>query len=491
MIRITFIALLSILPQHLFAADAKTVTVGSKTFTESYVLAEIVSQMIEDAGEAKVNRKPGLGGTGIVYQALVNGELDVYPEYTGTISEAILKDPSTRSLESIRKALASLGLVVSDPLGFNNTYAIAVRGEMARRHGLKRISDLTRVPEIRVGFSHEFMKRSDGYPGLSARYGFKLSNVKRIAHGLAYEALERGEIDLTDIYSTDAKIEKLDLVMLEDDRRFFPAYLAVLLARKSFVERYPKTWAALRSLEGRLDEKAMIKLNAMADIERGSFHDIAATFLKKKLTAGDRGGRAHMLWRLTRQHLFLVTVSLAFSILIGLPLGVLSSRVPLLGQVVLTVSGLLQTIPSLALLCFLIPFFGIGVLPALVALFLYGLLPIVTGAHTGLRGIDPKLLESAHALGLSPIQRLMLIELPLASRSVMAGIRTSAIIGIGTATLAALIGAGGYGAPIVTGLALNDTETILTGAIPAAVLALATHVIFEGLDAILIPKGIR
>lgn len=487
-----FVFLTTLLSTSLWAAERPVINVGSKTFTESYVLAEIISQVIEDADEATVSRKFGLGGTGIVYQALAGGEIDIYPEYTGTISEAILRDPSMTDVGAIRSALGRMNLVVSSPLGFNNTYALAARRDFAKLHGLNRISDLTHIPEIRIGFSHEFMKRPDGYPGLIARYDLKLKNVKPIAHSLAYEALYRDEIDLTDVYSTDAKIEKLGLVVLKDDKTFFPAYFAVLVARKDLAARLPKTWLALRALEGKISEQEMIKLNAMADIDKVSFHDIAANFLRKEKTNGVGGeSLKQMLWRLTRQHTYLVVVSLFLSILIGLPLGVLSARYPILGQAILTISGLLQTIPSLALLCFLIPLFGIGTLPALVALFLYGLLPIVTGVHTGLVGLDPRLTESANALGLSSLQRLKLIDLPLASRSIMAGIRTSAIIGIGTATLAALVGAGGYGAPIVTGLALNDMETILTGAVPAAVMALLTHTIFEGINTVLIPKGIR
>lgn len=475
------------------ATALPTLTVGSKTFTEGYILSETVSQIIEETGEAKVNRKFGLGGTGIVYQALSSGEIDLYPEYTGTIAETVLKDPAITDTKAIRSAVEKLGLIMSDSLGFNNTYALAVRGDFAHQHKLSQISDLAKTPNIRVGLTHEFVNRPDGYPKLIDHYGIKWSDVSLMAHALAYEAIARNEIDLTDIYSTDAKIEKLGLVVLKDDKKIFPNYFAVLLARKDLSLRFPKTWVALKSLEGKINEHEMIRLNAMADIDKLSFREVASRFLQEKLPGKHQspGETAETLSSLTRQHLVLVGISLLLSILVGIPLGILSTRYEILGQTILTLSGVLQTIPSLALLCFLIPAFGIGMRPALVALFLYGLLPIVTGVHTGLTGLDPRLSNSARALGLSSWQRLRLIDLPLASRNIMAGIKTSAIISIGTATLAALIGAGGYGAPIITGLALNDMRTILTGAIPAAVMALVANALFEALNRLIIPKGLR
>ncbi len=376
--KVGFFILATLVVGRAFIAQAEqrpSVTVGSKTFTESYILSEIISQVIENVGEANVNRKFGLGGTGIVFEAIQNGGIDVYPEYTGTLAQDIIKDPSLKSTDAIQAALAPMGLVMSGPLGFNNTYALAARGEFARSHHLQRISDLAKTPGIRIGFSHEFMKRADGFPGLEARYGLGFFDINTMEHSLSYEALDRGEIDLTDIYSTDAEIEKQGLVVLEDDKNFFPGYLAVLVARKEFTMKFPKTWAALRSLEGKINKKEMIHLNAMADIVKVGFSKIAQDFLSVKPRAGRfmKGqGRIQALWILTRQHLFLVMVSLALSILFGLPLGVISSRSAFLGQVILASSGLLQTIPSLALLCFLIPLFGIGTLPALVALFLYG-----------------------------------------------------------------------------------------------------------------------
>jgi osmoprotectant transport system permease protein len=191
------------------------------------------------------------------------------------------------------------------------------------------------------------------------------------------------------------------------------------------------------------------------------------------------------------EHLFLVAVSLGMAILVSLPLGILAARRERGGQVILSLLGIIQTIPSLALLVFMIPLLGIGGAPAIAALFLYSLLPIVRNTHAGLRDIPLDLRESAIALGLPPAARLKLVELPLAAPSILAGIKTSAVINVGTATLGALIGAGGFGQPILTGIRLDDVGLILEGAVPAALLALLVQGLFEILERFLVSKGLR
>jgi osmoprotectant transport system permease protein len=473
--------------------DQPTVRVGSKSFTESYILGEIVADVIERAGEARVERKLGLGGTGITYRAVVAGDIDVYAEYSGTITQAILEDPSAASLEDIRRGLEADGVTVGEPLGFDNTYALAVRREMADRLDLRSISDLARHPELEAAFSSGFTDREDGWPGLKRHYGLELARVRVMEHALTYEALAAGEVDVIDIYATDGKLERLELAILVDDRRFFPDYEAVLLVRQDFVERFPRTWAALREqLEGRFDERRMAHLNAMADLDGEGFPEIVAEFFGREASGHRERDRilADVL-ELSIDHLWLVFVSLGAAVLLGVPLGILAARHRELGQVELMAVGVLQTIPSLALLCFMIPLFGIGKLPALVALSLYALLPIVRNTYTGLISIDRQLLEIAGVLGLSRWQRLVRIELPLASVHILSGIKTSAIWTVGTATLAAFIGGGGYGDLIVRGLALDDTALILAGAVPAALMALLFHGLFEVLDRWLIPKGLR
>jgi osmoprotectant transport system permease protein len=193
----------------------------------------------------------------------------------------------------------------------------------------------------------------------------------------------------------------------------------------------------------------------------------------------------------TSEHLFLVCLSLGAAILVAIPLGIWGARNSTLGQVILSSVGIIQTIPSLALLVFMIPLLGIGGPPALVALFLYSLLPIVRNTLSGLTGLPIDVQESAHALGLPASARLRLIELPLAARSILAGIKTSAVINVGTATLGALIGAGGYGQPILTGIRLDDTSLILEGAIPAAVLALLVQWSFDFVERTLLSPGLQ
>ncbi len=475
------------------ARAADSIVVGSKIFTEGYVLGELAAQTVEASSPpVPVTRKLGMGSTGILFESLTSGAIDVYADYTGTLSEAIIKNPQLKSLEEIQRALLKMNLVISGPLGFNNTYALAVREQFAREHGLRTVSDLARLKStLRAAFSYEFMDRADGYPGLASKYhlDFNPKNVNRMEHSLTYQAIDQKAVDVIDVYSTDAKIRKFNLRVLQDDLSYFPVYQAVWVARKAFVDRYPDQWQALRALEGTIDENTMLDMNAKADIDKQSLAQIAAGF---------RGAQAHVADSLTSrlvhrtlEHVWLVAISLVFSIVIGVPLGIAAVRFHATGQAILLLSAMIQTVPSLALLCFLIPLFGVGTKPALVALCLYSLLPVVLNTFTGIRSIDPRHLENARAFGLTRRQILFRIVLPLASPMLLAGVRTATIVSIGTATLAALVGAGGYGAPIVSGLSLNDVPTILTGAIPAALMAWFAHGAFEILGRVLIPAGLQ
>jgi osmoprotectant transport system permease protein len=339
-----------------------------------------------------------------------------------------------------------------------------------------------------LGLSHEFLGRADGWTPLAADYGLHMRDVRGLDHTLAYVALAKGEIDVTDAYSTDAKIAEEDLVVLRDDRGFFPQYQAVFLYR---LDADPRVVAALRTLEGTLDEKRMTQLNAVAERTR-DYSEAAALYFHEG-SGGRSTSLASNLARWTGRHLLLVALSLSASILFGVPLGIWASRSGWVGESILGATGLIQTVPSLALLALLVsvPFLGISPLTAIIALFLYGLLPIVRNTASGLQDIPRPMRESAEALGLESRARLTKIFLPLASRSILAGIKTSAVINVGTATLAALIGAGGLGEPILSGLNLNDRATILEGAIPAAVLAILVQAAFGFLDRLLIPKGLR
>jgi osmoprotectant transport system permease protein len=479
-------------------ADSEVVRIGSKRFTESYILAEIAACTARGAG-ATARLDLGLGGTALAFRAIEEGSIDLYPEYTGTLAETVLHTPGA-DLVSIRSALAQRGLGVSDPLGFDDSYALAVPAELAAKRHLRTLSDVARNPDLRLGLSPEFLGRSDGFPGLAARYGIARDHVQALDHGLAYEAIARGAIDVTDAYTTDAQLKRHGLVVLEDDRAFFPLYQAVWVYRLDAARAAPRAFEALLGVARSIDARTMTDLNARVEIGGETFASAANGFCAARAGAAPaaivhrrsffRGLVATVVEEGPR-HVTLVAVSLFFAVLLGLPLGIAAARAPRLGRALLAATGILQTIPSLALLCFFIPVLGTGVPPALAALFLYGLLPIARNTATGIEGIPPALAESAAALGLSSRSRLLRIELPLASRTILAGVKTSAVINVGTATLAAFIGAGGFGAPISAGLNLNDTDLILEGAIPAALLALAAEGLFAALDRLLIPRGLR
>jgi osmoprotectant transport system permease protein len=484
--------LLLILFALICTANGNPVIIGSKKFTESYVLGEIAKRTLTEAGIPAEHRQ-GMGGTIILWQALRGGQIDVYPEYTGTITQEILKNDQSLSLEEIRESLAKFGVGMTEPLGFNNTYALVMRRSEAQRLGVRTISDLRRYPELKIGLTHEFLDRQDGWRPLRERYALPQQNVIGIDHALGYAALANGSIEIKDAYSTDAKIEQNDLVVLKDDLQFFPKYEAAFLFRQS-MRADAIAIAALRRLEGTLDERRMVRLNAEADRTK-NYTRAADLYFERGAASRNTVGESfpQKLARWTLRHLQLAGFSLLLSVIFGIPLGIIASRGGPIGQLIIGFASVVQTIPSLALLALLVPlpFFGISVRTAIAALFLYGLLPIVRNTATGLQDIPRSLRESAVALGLSPFVRLWEIYLPMASRSILSGIKTSAVINVGTATLAALIGAGGLGEPILSGLDLNDHVTILEGAIPAAVLALLVQWLFDLLDRVLIPKGLR
>jgi osmoprotectant transport system permease protein len=471
----------------------QTLRIGSKRFTESYILAEVIAQTARRADpEARIEVQQGLGNTAIVQAALRAGSIDVYPEYTGTIALEILKSPQPMSIEAMRAALQPLGLGVDVPLGFNDGYALAMRADKAQRLGIAKLSDLAAHPALKLGLSNEFIGRADGWPGLAQRYRLP-QQPTGLDHGLAYDAVGGGQVDVIDIYTTDAKIDHLMLKVLDDDAGHFPRYDAVLVYRLGVPERLPKAWAALQGLQGTIDERTMIAMNARAELDKVAFEVIAREHLAAKAAGTGAGSAAPSsaappgfaarlfgadFWRLTAQHIGLVLAAVALAVAIGMPLAVWVTPHAGARGIVLGATGLLQTIPSLALLAVLISLLGrIGTGPALLALMLYALLPIMRNTVAGLQGVPQGLKLAARALGLSGAQQLRVVELPLAAPVIVAGIRTAATIAVGTATLAAFIGAGGYGERIVTGLALNDKSLLLAGALPAAALAL----IFEGL----------
>jgi len=455
--------------------------IGSKRFTEAYVLAWILAIAADPARPAEV--RAGLGNTAITYEALRSGAIDLYPEYLGTIDREILGNAGGSTPQAMRERLAALGFGIAIPLGFNNGYALAMREADAQRLGIRRVSDLVRHPTLRAGLSNEFIGRTDGWPGLSARYGLP-QRPFGLDHALGYAALADGRIDLMDIYTTDAKIGELGLRVLEDDLGYFPRYDAVVLHRLDVPSRAPRAWARMTALAGTIDERAMIAMNARAERDGVPFETIARDALQARSATGSAAKAADPkrgvldklfapdLGRLAAQHLGLVLGSIAAALAIGVPLAVASRARPRLRAAVLATVGVLQTVPSLAMLALLIAITGaIGIVPALIALTLYALLPIVGNTVAGLDGVPPGLRDAADALALTPSQGLRHVELPLAMPTIVAGVRTAGVTCVGTATIAAFIGAGGFGERIVTGLALNDAGLMLAGALPSALLA--------------------
>jgi osmoprotectant transport system permease protein len=497
------------------ASDPRPVVVASKPFGESFLLAEMFAQLLEARG-IEVDRRPGLGATEIAFRAIRTGSADVYPEYTGTgllaiLGEQPVSDPRKvfdRVSREFRRRWNARWL---PPLGFENTYAIAVRRETAERYGLATLSDLARVGRsLRAGLTPDFIGRPDGLPGLTRAYGVRFAEVRALLPAVKYQALAAAEVDVIDGYSTDGLIARYDLVVLRDDQRFFPPYEAAALVSGDLVERRPAAIAALTELSSRLDEATMRRLNQRLEVDREPVGRIArdalaglgltpaeANAAADEASAERRDGsflrylwdRRTELFGMTRRHLLLVALSLAAAIAAAVPLGLALERLPRGAEVAVRAAGVLQTLPGIALLAFMIPLLGIGVLPAVVALFLYSLYPILRNTYTGVRDAAPDAVAAGRALGMTPRQILRHIRLPLAAPVIMAGIRTAAVINVGTATLAAFIGAGGLGDPIAAGLALSDPRMILSGAIPAALLALGVDGVLGGVERVVRPGG--
>ncbi len=483
-------------------SPAPVVKVGSKGFTEGVVLGELLAAVGRHAG-AVVEHKAALGGTQIVFQALEKGDIDCYVEYTGTLTQEILRAERIRSLEQAREALARRGLVMMEPLGFNNTYALGMKESVAAALGIDTISDLAAraaEPEIAAlafGFSDEFVKRGDGWPAV--RDAYRLEQQPQVLdHSLAYRGIETGHIDVTDLYSTDPEIRYYGLRLLADDRGAFREYKAFVLCRADLATRAPQFVRELERLAGSIGNADMLEMNARVRLDGEPERAVAARFLRNRFgweidteepTAAVR--IVGDLLRATRQHLLLVFVSLLAAIVVGVPLGVYASLRPRLAQAILGAVGIIQTIPSMAVLVFMVPLLGLGWRPAAAALFLYSLLPIVRGTFNGLAEIPAHLRESAEVLGLDRWARLWLVELPMASRSILSGIKTAAVINVGTATIGGLIGAGGYGEAILSGIRRADPAQLMQGAVPAAALALILQAAFELLERFVVPAGMR
>jgi len=492
---------------------ARPIIIASKPFGESYILCEMFAQLLEARG-FRVDRRPGLGATEIAFAALRTNAIDVYPEYTGTGLLAILGDTTRQSPRQAFIRVATefrrqYGARWLPPLGFENTYAISVRRETATRYALRTLSDLARVaPSLSGGFTADFIGRGDGLPGLSRAYGLRFREVRPLLGAVKYRALASGDVDVIDGYSTDGLIARYDLVVLVDDRRFFPPYEAAALVSPSLAADDPRAIAVLTELSGRIDDTMMRSFNRRLEVDgvaRAALDTLGLVVSKTGTAPASRGSLRAPTWdsfvhetvdergalaQRTLRHLLLTSVSLVLAAIVAIPFGVALERWRRLAEPLVRATGVLQTIPGIALLAFMIPLLGIGTVPALVALFIYSLYPIVRNTYSGVRDADPVAVNAAHALGMTPGQVLRYVRLPLAAPTIMAGVRTAAVINVGTATLAAFIGAGGLGEPIVTGLALSDTGMILSGAVPAALLALLVDLALGICERAVRPRGL-
>ena len=504
-------AILLLLAAPLQAADR--IVVGSKNFEESRLLAEVFAQLIEARTGLTVERRLGLAGTQVCFEALKSGAIDVYPEYTGTGLVSILGEPAkkdrSQTLNRVRtEFLSRWNLWWLSPLGFENSFEIAVPRELAEREHLETISDLARISKrLHGGFGHEFVGREDGLIGLKKAYGLEFGSVEHLQQALQYRAARAREIDALDVYTTDGRLILYNLKVLRDDRNFFPPYEAAALVRGATLARHPEVGSVLGLLAGAFNEDAMRALNLRLQegheseivVARDALHSLGLIGKERKTPAPSRrkAGVLAYAWsergdllRRTLEHLGLSAAALLLGALISIPLGLWLEGHRRGAEAVIRVLGLFQTVPSLALLAFMIPFLGVGIVPAIVALWIYALFPIVRNTYTGVRDADPRAVEAATALGMTRGQILRQIRLPLAAPVVMAGVRTAAVLTVGTATLAAFIGAGGLGEPIVTGLQLADTAMILSGAIPAALLALLVDALLGLVERAVRPAGL-
>jgi osmoprotectant transport system permease protein len=497
------------------ASANSTIIVGSKNFLENRLLAEIFAQLIEAQTTLTVERRLGLAGTQICFQALTTAGIDLYPEYTGTGLVTILGEPSmhdpidvlNRVRGEFRKRWNIWWLA---PLGFDNSYALALRRDRAHALKLRTITDLVRVaPQLKAGLGYEFIQRSDGLPGLEKYYGLKFGEVVGMQQSLKYQATDKGDVDLLDVYTTDGRLAVYDFVVLEDDRQFFPPYDATALVRGETLKQHPELGQVLSLLTNALSPERMRELNlriqeqgeAIPQVAYDALHTLhlikeehqptTATIKKSTSFLSYMWERRATLMVRTGEHLGLAGMGLLLGVALAIPLAFILERWRKGAETMIRIVGMSQTIPSIALLAFMIPLFGVGALPAIMALWIYSLYPILRNTFSGLRDAAPSVVETGRALGMTEWQILRFVRLPLAAPTIMAGIRTSAIWTVGTATLAAFIGAGGLGVPIVSGLQLADVHVILSGALPATILALVVDGLLGWIERLIRPRGLE
>ena len=490
----------------------KKVIIGSKIFTENILLSEILSILLEENYGFKVIRQFNLGGTKLVFDSLRNAEIDIYPEYTGTGYTMLLKlsgETNPRKTYKIVKKqfLKKFQLVWSLPLGFENTYALTVRKSDPRFKKINSIEGLKGQTHLfKIGMDHEFMERKDGFQNFVKKYSleFEKNYLKTMDQGLMYSALKNKKVDMVMAYSTDGRIKSFNLKALKDNRKFFPSYEVAYLTRSAILQQFPQLKKAFKELEGNITEKEIISLNNQVDQLKYETYQVARNFLiKKNLLIDDLQdlkndsvidyyiSKREYFFKIFYEHILLICVSLFLALLVAIPIGILANYNSKVEKLVFITVNTLQTIPSLALLAIFIPFLGIGFLPAIVTLFIYSLLPIIRNTFEGIKNIDRSFIEAGAGVGLNTIQILRFIQIPLALPVILAGVRTSAVIVVGTATLAAFIGAGGLGDPIFRGIATLNSKLIFLGAVPACLLAIILDRTLTLLEKVMVSKGLK
>ncbi|MBT4761239.1 MAG: ABC transporter permease subunit [Bdellovibrionaceae bacterium] len=494
-------------------ASRGPLVIGSKKFTESVILGELSALVLEKKFNIKVIRKFNLGGTQITLEALKSGSIHLYPEYTGTGYVMVLKQGGLTDADAVYEIVNKefqerWQIEWSKPIGFNNTYALAVRKNDSRFIGVDTISQLpNNGKNLYVASGHEFMERNDGFDNLVDAYSLKFSSSKTLAMeaGLMYQAVRDSKVDIIIAYSTDGRIKSFDLKLLSDNLNFFPPYHASYLAKQVTLEKYPELRKLYKLFSGLITESEMVDLNNKVDHLQLDPKTVAWNFLinkgviKAELLNQSKDEnffaflirKRQYLIKICREHLVLSLLALMLSLLLSVPLGILLTRYVTLAKIIFPIINSLQTIPSLALLGILVPIMGIGFWPALLALFIYSLLPLVRNTYVGISSIDRDLIEASQGVGLTDFQVLYLVEIPIALPMILAGIRTAAVIVIGSATLAAMIGAGGLGDPIFRGVATVNNNLILLGAIPAAAMAILVDKMLGLLEKLLVSKGLR
>ncbi|MCY4512912.1 MAG: ABC transporter permease subunit [Bdellovibrionales bacterium] len=490
----------------------RQLTVGSKIFTENILLAEMLSLLLEEKYNFKITRKFNMGGTKLVFDSLKNGHIDIYPEYTGTGYTMLLKrEGETNPKKTYRivktEFLKKFQLIWSLPLGFENTYALAVQEKDSRFKKINSISQLKgRISSFRLGMGHEFVERKDGFNNFSKKYHlhFSKDQVVTMNPALMYSALNNQEVDMIMAYSTDGRIQAFKLKTLKDDKSFFPSYEAAYLTRQDIFEKWPEVQKAFAHLENSIAEKEMISLNNQVDQLDYGITQTARNFLVTEKLLVDNGhklqavslfnyylSKKRYFFKILVEHLILVFVSLFFALLFSIPMGIWAVRNSKVEKVVFSIVNTLQTVPSIALLGLLIPFLGIGFAPAVTALFLYSLLPLIRNTFEGIRNVEGSYIEASAGIGLTAWQILVFVQMPLALPVILAGVRTATVIVVGMATLAAYIGAGGLGDPIFRGIATLDSRLIFLGAVPACLLAVILDVGIGFLEKLVISKGLK